>query len=287
MSHDPNTFNNPSAPPGDYQSYQLEPPDAYQSYPPPQAGGSSPQAAESPPQANNGTVTDGWGDFSSLDGKEIRRVFVRNVYAILMIQLLVGFGIIALFSFTPSIRTFVRSSSGLWLYLALIIAFIVICISLVCCCQCASQQFPANLIIFGMGTLLMSYMMGMVSAFYETDSVLIAVGITAFVCLGVTIFSFQTKYDFTSCCGVLFVISIALLGFSIAVIFTRSHVVYTIYAGLGAVFFSIYLAVDTQLIMGGKRQEISGEDHIAAAYILYTDIVNIFIFMLELLGKRQ
>ncbi|CAF1411204.1 unnamed protein product [Adineta steineri] len=52
MSHDPNTFNNPSAPQGDYQSYPLEPPDAYQSYPPPQAGGSSSQAAESPPQAS-------------------------------------------------------------------------------------------------------------------------------------------------------------------------------------------------------------------------------------------
>lgn len=64
----------------------------------------------------------------------------------------------------------------------------------------------------------------MISAYYTIDSILIAVGITTFVCLGVTIFSFQTKYDFTSCFGVLFVISLALLGFGIVCIFVRSNV---------------------------------------------------------------
>jgi FtsH-binding integral membrane protein len=66
--------------------------------------------------------------------------------------------------------------------------------------------------------------MGMISAYYKIESVLYAVGITAFVCLGVTLFSFQTKYDFTSCFGVLFVISLALLGFGIVCIFTYSKV---------------------------------------------------------------
>lgn len=66
--------------------------------------------------------------------------------------------------------------------------------------------------------------MGMISAYYTINSILIAVGITTFVCLGVTLFSFQTKYDFTSCFGVLFVISLALLGFGIVCIFVRSDV---------------------------------------------------------------
>ena len=66
--------------------------------------------------------------------------------------------------------------------------------------------------------------MGMISAYYKIESVLIAVGLTAFVCLGVTIFSFQTKYDFTSCFGILFVMSLALLGFGFVAIFTYSKV---------------------------------------------------------------
>ncbi|CAF4867813.1 unnamed protein product, partial [Rotaria sp. Silwood1] len=56
------------------------------------------------------------GDFTSLYSKEIRRVFIRKVYITVMIQLLITFGLIALFYFTPSIRDYVRSSNGRWLY---------------------------------------------------------------------------------------------------------------------------------------------------------------------------
>jgi FtsH-binding integral membrane protein len=47
------------------------------------------------------------------------------------------------------------------------------------------------------------------------------------------------------------------------------------------------LAVDTQLIMGGKRHEISAEDHVFASIMLYLDVVYIFIFILQLLGQRE
>ncbi len=64
----------------------------------------------------------------------------------------------------------------------------------------------------------------MISTFYNTYSVLIVFAITAFVCLGVTIFSFQTKYDLTSCFGILYILSLVLLGFGIACIINRSEV---------------------------------------------------------------
>jgi FtsH-binding integral membrane protein len=47
------------------------------------------------------------------------------------------------------------------------------------------------------------------------------------------------------------------------------------------------LAVDTQLIMGGKRHEISAEDHVYASVMLYIDVVYIFLYILMLLGKRE
>jgi len=53
------------------------------------------------------------------------------------------------------------------------------------------------------------------------------------------------------------------------------------------VAFSIFLAVDTQLIMGGKRHEISAEDHVFASVMLYIDVVYIFVFILSLLGNRE
>ena len=47
-------------------------------------------------------------------------------------------------------------------------------------------------------------MLGSVSSFYETDAVLMAAGITAGVTVGLTLFAFQTKWDFTTCGGKFF-----------------------------------------------------------------------------------
>ena len=41
-----------------------------------------------------------WGNFGNLNDKEIRRVFIRKVYSILMVQLAITFGLIAIFHFT-------------------------------------------------------------------------------------------------------------------------------------------------------------------------------------------
>lgn len=228
----------------------------------------------------------GWGRFNGLESKEIRRAFVRKVYVILMLQLLVTFGIIAIFHYTTSVRKYIRSSSGQWAYWTSYAVFLVTYLALACC-KNLGRRFPMNMVLLTLLTLSMAYMMGMISAYYSIESVFLAVGITSFVCLGVTLFSFQTKFDFTSCFGVLFVISLALIGFGFVCIFTYSRIIYTVYAGLGAVAFSIFLAVDTQLIMGGKRHEISAEDHVFASIMLYLDIVYIFMYILMLVGKRE
>ncbi|CAF2562956.1 unnamed protein product [Rotaria sp. Silwood2] len=227
-----------------------------------------------------------WGNFTGLENKEIRRAFIRKVYLMLLIQLSITFGLIAVFHFTPLIREYVQSPDGRWLYFASYVAFLVTYFVLVCS-KNAGRKFPLNLILLAIVTLSMGYMMGMISAYYKIESVLIAFGITVFVCFGVTLFSFQTKYDFTSCFGILFVVSLALLAFGIVCIFTYSRMMHTIYAGLGAVAFSIFLAVDTQLIMGGKRHEISPEDHVFASLMLYIDVIYIFVYILSLFGYRK
>ncbi|CAF1397580.1 unnamed protein product [Adineta ricciae] len=300
MSQGQNPYGNPYPPEGGYPGYPTQQFGGYAGQPggypvpPPNAYGQNTTAYPPPPPVlprpdvpkDDEHGTGEWGNFNGLESKEIRRVFIRKVYSILSIQLLITFGIIALFHFTPAIRGYVRSSEGQWLYWTSYVVFLVTYIALACC-RSAGRRFPTNMILLGILTLSMSYMMGMISAVYTIDSVLIAVGITVFVCLGVTLFSFQTKFDFTSCMGVIFVISLALLGFGIVCIFVQSDIMFKVYAGLGAVAFSIFLAVDTQLIMGGKRHEISAEDHIFAALMLYIDVVYIFLYILSLLGNRE
>lgn len=64
-----------------------------------------------------------------------------------------------------------------------------------------------------------------------------------------------------------------------------SSVMNLLYASLGALVFSLYLVFDTQLMLGGSHKySISPEEYIFAALNLYLDIVNIFIYILAIVG---
>ena len=59
-----------------------------------------------------------------------------------------------------------------------------------------------------------------------------------------------------------------------------------LYCSLGVLVFGIYSVIDTQMIVGGKRLEISMDDYVVGALILYLDIIQIFLYLLEILSKK-
>ncbi|XP_062906632.1 protein lifeguard 2-like [Mobula hypostoma] len=217
----------------------------------------------------------------------VRHRFVRKVYTILMVQLLTTFGIVAFFMFCDSVKRYVRkniilyyTSFGIFVSMYLVLA----------CCTRVRRCFPWNLILLSIFTLSMSYMAGMLTTYHNTKIVLLCIGITALVCFTVTIFSFQTKFDFTTCHGLLFGLTIALLLTALVMGFTVPlgylPWLHTVYAGLGAIVFTLFLAYDTQLLVGNKHYSLSPEEYIFAALCLYVDIIFIFIFFLEF-GNRE
>lgn len=81
--------------------------------------------------------------------------------------------------------------------------------------------------------------------------VLLAVGLTAAIVVGLTIFAFQTRFDFTVCGGALCIVLIIFsLGSVIGALFFRSDFGSFIIACFGAGLFSIYIVYDTQMMMG-------------------------------------
>ncbi|XP_017281904.1 glutamate receptor, ionotropic, N-methyl D-aspartate-associated protein 1b (glutamate binding) [Kryptolebias marmoratus] len=219
-----------------------------------------------------------------LDNKSIRRAFIRKVYLVLTAQLLVTFGFVAIFTFVDEVKVYV--SRNLWTYLLSYGVFLVsICV--ISCCGNVRRRHPWNLVALSILTLSMSYMVGVIASFHDTESVIMAVGITAVVCFTVVVFSMQTKYDFTSCYGVLFVCLIVLIVFSILCIIFQNIVLQIVYAGLGALLFTGFLAVDTQLLLGNKELALSPEEYVFAALNLYTDIINIFLYILAIVGRAR
>lgn len=224
--------------------------------------------------------------------KSIRRGFIRKVYSILMLQLLITAGIISFFFFNKSAKEYAQNN--LWLF---ILAFVVVFVTMIAlaCCGEVRRKAPMNFILLTVFTLAEGFLLAVVTSRYKADSVLMAVGITAALCLGLTLFAFQTKWDFTLCGGFLFIAVLLLMifGFVISILAMTSalanfKILNLVYASCGALLFSIYLIYDTQLMMGGSHKySISPEEYIFAALNLYLDIVNIFIYILTIIGAAR
>jgi FtsH-binding integral membrane protein len=56
--------------------------------------------------------------------------------------------------------------------------------------------------------------------------------------------------------------------------------------GIAAVY-SVYLIIDTQLIFGGKNVELTLDNYILGAALLYIDIIQLFLQILKILGKKK
>ena len=59
------------------------------------------------------------------------------------------------------------------------------------------------------------------------------------------------------------------------------------YSFVGALIFSCYLVFDIQLLMHGKRVQLSPDDYVFAALNLYLDIVQLFLHILRLYGEMS
>ena len=81
------------------------------------------------------------------------------------------------------------------------IVYVLVCLIAMACCGSVRRKFPTNIIFLGIFTAAEGFMLGSICAYFSADAVLIAAGITCGVTLGLTLFAFQTKIDFTACGG--------------------------------------------------------------------------------------
>ena len=69
--------------------------------------------------------------------------------------------------------------------------------------------------------------------------------------------------------------------------FIRSNGLSIVIAIAFSALYAFYLIVDTQLIMGGRRNELTLDNYILGAMLLYIDIIQLFLNLLRILGQRN
>ena len=122
---------------------------------------------------------------------------------------------------------------------------------------------------------------------YEANAVIAAATLTLAVTIGLTIYAWTTKRDFTTMGGCLVSIVVAVIFFSIAIAFTANSYLNMILVLIVIVIYGIYIVYDTQLIAGGRYAELSYDDYIIGALLLYIDIIGLFMYILMLMGRRS
>ncbi|WAR06586.1 LFG2-like protein [Mya arenaria] len=139
-------------------------------------------------------------------------------------------------------------------------------------------------------TIAFTYLVATLSSFFDTNSVIVAAGITAMLCLAITLFAIQTKIDFTLCTSLFFCILIVLIYFAfvsiiLSFVVPDGRFIDGVYGTLAAMLISLVLVYDTQRIIGGKSEELNPEEYVYGALQLYIDVVVLFLIILAGCGK--
>ncbi|XP_042326988.1 protein lifeguard 1-like isoform X2 [Sceloporus undulatus] len=219
------------------------------------------------------------GPFSD---RTVRRAFVRKIYLMLTVQLGFTVGIICLFIYWKYLTIWVRRRP--WFCYTLLPAILILAIALACCDH-ARRKFPLNIILLFIFTVLQGTLLGSIAAFFDAEAVMWAVGATTFITFGLSVFALQTKWDLTITSGVLLILLFILLIFGVLGAIFQTILLRLIYAGVGTLFFGIYLLVDTQLMLGKKHHyRLQPDDYIFAVLNVYIDIINMCLFVLQFIG---
>ncbi|MGC6473714.1 MAG: Bax inhibitor-1/YccA family protein, partial [Candidatus Puniceispirillaceae bacterium] len=115
--------------------------------------------------------------------------------------------------------------------------------------------------------------------------------ITAGAFAGLSIYGYTTKRDLTAMGGFLIVGVFGLILASIVNIFVQSSGMEFLISIVGVLLFAGLTAYDTQKIKSmyyaGDSRDAAARKSIFGALTLYLDFINMFLFMVQLLGNRE
>jgi len=207
--------------------------------------------------------------------KHVRMGFLRKVYSLLGMQLVLTTIIAGVCMGVPQIKEFVHANP--WI---LLLAF-VLSLTLLVLCSIKRRESPMNLILLAAFTVVEAFTVGVLVAHYDTAIVLEAFFLTATVVIGLTVYTFQSKRDFSGWgLPLMSGLWIMLLG-GVMFMFVGGEVKHMAFAVGGAILFSGFIIYDTHMIM----TRVSPEEYVIATIELYLDIINLFIQILKIVAE--
>ena len=211
----------------------------------------------------------------------IRLGFIRKVYGILTFQLLITSFFTLCCMSSESIQKFLINQTGLFylvIFVEIILCFIIIFV------RGITRSVPLNYFLLLIFTLAESYIVGFICSLSNPKIVFMAACMTFAIVVFLTIYAMTTKTDITTQGSILFLLLAVSLCLIVFNIFLRFKFLYVIICCISVFIFGIYIIYDTQLILGKKNEILKVDDYILGSFLIYTDIISLFLNILSLLN---
>lgn len=153
-------------------------------------------------------------------------------------------------------------------------------------------SFIAALLIFLVYSVSLGVSLSAVFFQFTHASILSTFLTTALTFVCMSAYGYVTKADLTSVGNMAFMVLIGLIIGTFVNMFLQNEAFHYVLSGIGVVLFTLLIAYDTQKIKQIARahladQEAIGKVTLFGALILYLDFVNLFLYLLQFMGKRR
>lgn len=222
-------------------------------------------------------------DMAKHHEKELRVGFIRKTLGIVCAQLAFTTLIVYLIISSESNKSYLKEN--LWVVIVSVVAYIVLIIILVCCKHIA-RKVPTNYILLSMFTLSVGVMVGFICSYYEANVVFNAFVVTVIVTLALTFYALTSKVKIQYLFGAIIIVFVSMLVVAIMMILGGlSTYLHGLYCFFGVILYGLFLIWDVRRLTT-KKYGLSHEDYVFGAMMIYLDVINLFLKILQLFSKK-
>ena len=204
----------------------------------------------------------------------------------------------AALSVTGIVSYFLSQSANFWIYMSehssliWVILFAQLGLVMWMSSRVVSMSMTTATLLFILYSVLMGVTMSTIFMVYTMSSIASVFFITAGTFLVMSIIGYVTRIDLSRIGSILFMALIGIIIATVVNIFVHSETLYWIISYAGVLIFVGLTAYDTQKIKEmmynyGSADEMGHKLALLGALVLYLDFINLFLFLLRILGDRK
>ena len=250
-------------------------------------GAPTPYGQSNPQQAGGAQTIDGRVAYSY---ENAQRVSVTRAYAEMTVGLVITGVVAVVTQMTDALYMYLSATGGLG-WIVLMVAQIVMAV--VISARIMKLQPSTARVLFYLYAALMGFTLSSIFAVYDLGSI----GITLALCAGfffaLTMLSLTTKRDMLKAGPILLTALLVLIvGQLLLMLFAPSNTTIMLVSAIGVVLFAgmtMYDAQKTRAILAqfSSSPEMIQRASILCALSLYLDFINMFLYLLRLVGNRN